>query len=125
MSRVTLWGELPCGLWPGVHSFLRNHHVLDVSLHCRDEGVGVGYTQFKFTVVDHNSAVSVTGGGGVSTHLALQRAFDGGRAAYYLEMLFSSPSLPYDKKHFWFIDSGHTDASFDLAVGGAFFLPPD
>ena len=38
MSRVTLWGELPCGLWPGVHCFLRNHHVLNVSLHCRDEG---------------------------------------------------------------------------------------
>lgn len=85
----------------------------------------VGYTQFKFTVVDHNSTVSVTGGGGVSAHLALQRAFDGGRAAYYLEMFFSSPSFLYDKKHFWFIDSGHTDASFDLAVGGVFFLPPD
>lgn len=37
MSRVTLWGELPCGPWPGVHCFLRNHHILNVSLNCRDE----------------------------------------------------------------------------------------
>lgn len=59
--------------------------------------MGVVYTQFEFTVVDHNSTVSATRGGGVSTHQAFQRAFNGGRAAYCWEVLLSSPTFPYDK----------------------------